>query len=254
MTPRACGGGERGSSHRGKAVAEAAAAAAAAAVVGQSTRLCLWERHTPRSRSSLPFAVLTISVVAVAALASSMCPGRLAPAFVAAPRGGAGKWRRGREPSSSRRASAAGATSQTVLDALKEFDGSWQEPFDLLDITDPEVPKKEIRAAFRSIARKEHPDVSERPDAEERFRRISMAYELLMDDGGRAMLLEALERKVDDLEELQEVPATDLDEQLDAWDYRWEEDEFSATIRVIFLAIFIPSMFWIIWWFGEDHD
>ncbi|CAE7470611.1 unnamed protein product [Symbiodinium microadriaticum] len=33
------------------------------------------------------------------------------------------------------------------------------------------------------------------------FRRISLAYELLIDDGGRAMLLEALERDADDLEE-----------------------------------------------------
>lgn len=85
---------------------------------------------------------------------------------------------------------ASGAT-QTVLDALKEFDGKFEEPFELLGLDDPECPKPEIRAAFRKVARVEHPDVSDKEDAEERFRRISLAYELLIDDGGRAMLLEA---------------------------------------------------------------
>ncbi|CAK9104153.1 unnamed protein product [Durusdinium trenchii] len=77
-----------------------------------------------------------------------------------------------RSPSHAQRPSrtrlrASGAT-QTVLDALKEFDGKFQEPFDLLGLDDPECPKTDIRAAFRKVARVEHPDVSEREDAEER--------------------------------------------------------------------------------------
>mmetsp|Transcript_76611 Transcript_76611/g.177753 ORF Transcript_76611/g.177753 Transcript_76611/m.177753 type:complete len:203 (+) Transcript_76611:34-642(+) len=154
-----------------------------------------------------------------------------------------------------RRSSTCGrrAESQAVLDALKEFDGEFKEPFHLLGIEDPEVPKTEIRSAFRKIARVEHPDVSEKPDAEERFRRISLAYELLMDDGGRAMLMEALERKVEDLEEL-ETTKSDLDEQNEAWDQRWEEDEFSAVTRTIFIIALTVVLGYVIWFFGFEHD
>ncbi len=39
--------------------------------------------------------------------------------------------------------------------------------------------EKEIKSAFRRLARDLHPDVSERPDAEERFREAAEAYEVL---------------------------------------------------------------------------
>jgi len=140
-----------------------------------------------------------------------------------------------------------------VVDALKEFDGDFRAPFELLEIDDPEIGKSDIRAAFRKIARVEHPDVSEREDAEDRFRRISMAYELLMDDGGRAMLLEALERNVEELEEL-ETTTTELDEQNDAWDERWVEDEFTAVSRTVLIIAMTVVLGSVIWWFGFDHD
>ncbi|CAK0794618.1 unnamed protein product [Prorocentrum cordatum] len=143
--------------------------------------------------------------------------------------------------------------SQQVLDALEEFEGDWNAPFELLDLDDVEASKKDIRAAFRNIARKEHPDVSDRPDAEERFRRISLAYELLLDDGGRSMLLEAMERKVEDLDELEDSTVP-LDEGMEAWDDRWVEDEFTGVFRAGFLAILIPTTLWLIWWFAFDHD
>ena len=39
----------------------------------------------------------------------------------------------------------------------------------------------EIRAAFRSLARKYHPDVSKEPDSEKRFAEVQEAYEVLSD-------------------------------------------------------------------------
>lgn len=39
--------------------------------------------------------------------------------------------------------------------------------------------EKEIKSAFRKLARELHPDVSEAPDAEERFREMAEAYEVL---------------------------------------------------------------------------
>ena len=38
---------------------------------------------------------------------------------------------------------------------------------------------KEIKSSFRRLARELHPDVSEQPDAEERFREAAEAYEVL---------------------------------------------------------------------------
>src|ERR671922_1255579 len=39
--------------------------------------------------------------------------------------------------------------------------------------------EREIKSAFRRLARELHPDVSEQPDAEERFREAAEAYEVL---------------------------------------------------------------------------
>src|SRR5213083_1976745 len=42
-----------------------------------------------------------------------------------------------------------------------------------------EASEAEIKKAFRRLARELHPDVSELPDAEERFREVVEAYEVL---------------------------------------------------------------------------
>ncbi|XP_060668609.1 uncharacterized protein LOC107408057 isoform X1 [Ziziphus jujuba] len=53
------------------------------------------------------------------------------------------------------------------------------------------VPKsasgKEIKAAYRRLARQYHPDVNKQPGATEKFKEISAAYEVLSDDKKRAM-------------------------------------------------------------------
>ena len=41
------------------------------------------------------------------------------------------------------------------------------------------APEAEIKKAFRRLARDVHPDVSEAPDAQERFREVALAYEVL---------------------------------------------------------------------------
>jgi curved DNA-binding protein len=53
-----------------------------------------------------------------------------------------------------------------------------------------EVPRtasaEDIRRAYRRLARKYHPDVNKEPDAEDRFKQISEAYEVLRDEEKRA--------------------------------------------------------------------
>ncbi|KAK3011826.1 hypothetical protein RJ639_010491 [Escallonia herrerae] len=53
------------------------------------------------------------------------------------------------------------------------------------------IPKsassKEIKAAYRSLARQYHPDVNKQPGATEKFKEISTAYEVLSDDKRRAL-------------------------------------------------------------------
>jgi molecular chaperone DnaJ len=46
--------------------------------------------------------------------------------------------------------------------------------------------KDDIKRAFRKLAREYHPDVSQHPDAEARFKEINEAYEVLSDDDKRA--------------------------------------------------------------------
>src|SRR5438045_6812755 len=45
----------------------------------------------------------------------------------------------------------------------------------------------EVKRAFRRLARELHPDVSEAPDAEERFREVVEAYEVLSNSERRAL-------------------------------------------------------------------
>jgi len=45
----------------------------------------------------------------------------------------------------------------------------------------------EIKRAFRRLARELHPDVSDAPDAEERFREVTEAYEVLSNSETRAL-------------------------------------------------------------------
>jgi molecular chaperone DnaJ len=49
-----------------------------------------------------------------------------------------------------------------------------------------DASKEDIKNAFRKLARQYHPDVSQEPDAEERFKEINEAYGILSEDDKRA--------------------------------------------------------------------
>jgi curved DNA-binding protein len=50
----------------------------------------------------------------------------------------------------------------------------------------PEADEAAIKAAYRKLARKYHPDVSKEPGAEDKFKEVSEAYEVLRDAARRA--------------------------------------------------------------------
>ncbi|MBU6261283.1 MAG: DnaJ domain-containing protein, partial [Burkholderiales bacterium] len=49
-----------------------------------------------------------------------------------------------------------------------------------------EASADDIKLAYRKLARKYHPDVSREPDAEDRFKEVGEAYEVLKDADKRA--------------------------------------------------------------------
>ncbi|GAX84813.1 hypothetical protein CEUSTIGMA_g12234.t1 [Chlamydomonas eustigma] len=58
--------------------------------------------------------------------------------------------------------------------------------YDLLGVS-KSADKKEIKQAYRQKARKFHPDVNKEPGAEEKFKKIGEAYEVLSDDNKKAV-------------------------------------------------------------------
>jgi len=52
---------------------------------------------------------------------------------------------------------------------------------------DKNASKDDIKGSFRKKARQLHPDVNKAPDAEEKFKELGQAYEVLMDDEKRSM-------------------------------------------------------------------
>lgn len=51
---------------------------------------------------------------------------------------------------------------------------------------EPDANKKTIKTAYRKLARKYHPDVSDHHDAENQFKEVAEAYEVLKDEAKRA--------------------------------------------------------------------
>lgn len=62
---------------------------------------------------------------------------------------------------------------------------SKRDYYEVLGI-DRNATKEEIKKAYRRLARKYHPDVSKEPNAEEKFKEVKEAYEVLSDDQKRA--------------------------------------------------------------------
>ena len=61
----------------------------------------------------------------------------------------------------------------------------FKDYYDILEVK-RDAPKDEIKRAYRKLARKYHPDVSKEADAEERFKQVGEAYEVLKDPEKRA--------------------------------------------------------------------
>lgn len=59
------------------------------------------------------------------------------------------------------------------------------DPYRVLQV-DPTAEPEVVDAAFRSLARKYHPDVNPAPEAAEQMERIMAAYEVLRDPDRRA--------------------------------------------------------------------
>ena len=61
-----------------------------------------------------------------------------------------------------------------------------EDHYDTLGVA-RDASQEDIKKAYRRLARKYHPDVSSEPDAEERFKEVNGAYEVLSDPERRSM-------------------------------------------------------------------
>ena len=61
----------------------------------------------------------------------------------------------------------------------------FKDYYEILGV-DADADDKAIKTAYRKLARKYHPDVSEHGDAEAQFKEVSEAYEVLKDSAKRA--------------------------------------------------------------------
>src|ERR1700682_4852448 len=61
---------------------------------------------------------------------------------------------------------------------------AFQDYYEALGVS-RDASEEEIRRAYRKLARKYHPDVNKEPGAEDRFKQISEAYEVLRDEDKR---------------------------------------------------------------------
>ncbi len=59
-----------------------------------------------------------------------------------------------------------------------------EDYYDILGIP-RNADEKEIKKAYRNLARKYHPDVCKEPGAEDRFKKINEAYSVLSDNQKR---------------------------------------------------------------------
>src|SRR4051794_7435518 len=56
----------------------------------------------------------------------------------------------------------------------------YRDYYDILGVS-RDASEEEIRRAYRKLARQYHPDVNKEPGAEDRFKEVSEAYEVLRD-------------------------------------------------------------------------
>ncbi len=104
--------------------------------------------------------------------------------------------------------------------------------YSVLDI-DLETDKEEIRQAYVNLARKYHPDISNFPDAKERFEEINLAYEILSDDEKRIFYNLYYRGDEDAFDDPESLP----------W---WKRYEQALSIGILALGVLMGLMAWLV--------
>lgn len=109
----------------------------------------------------------------------------------------------------------------------------FKDYYKILGLT-KEASQDEIKRAYRRLARKYHPDVSKEPNAEERFKEVSEAYEALRDPEKRAAYDSLLSGQWREGQEFRPPPGWDSGFEFSGGGFGGDNEHFSDFFEALF--------------------
>ena len=125
--------------------------------------------------------------------------------------------------------------------------------YELLEL-DKNATKEQIKKQYFKFAKLYHPDHNKNPDAEERFKEINEAYQVLYNETSRAQYDEFLDssnsKQIFQTQEVEVVTPHEIDQMLS----NWNKHDFSNWLNnySMYEKLRIYEYIWLSFWYGSD--